>query len=60
MISADDIRALRARLRETQEQFANRFCVDRFYVVAWEQFGIASSPEIERDMQKLINGGNSQ
>ena len=60
MISADDIRALRARLDENQEQFGQRFGLSRFDVAYWEKYGIASKPDLEHDMQKLINGGNSE
>lgn len=60
MILPADIRALRARLDENQTQFADRFGYSRFDVMYWEKYGIASAPELERDMQKLINGGNSQ
>lgn len=60
MISAADIRALRARLDETQETFGLRFGLPRFHVVYWEKYGIASEPRVEQDMQKLINVGNSQ
>ena len=60
MISAADIRALRARLDETQETFGLRFGLPRFHVIYWEKYGIASEPRVEQDMQKLINVGNSQ
>ena len=60
MISADDIRALRARLNETQEIFGQRFGLGRFDVAYFEKYGIASKPELESDMQKLINGRNSE
>jgi DNA-binding XRE family transcriptional regulator len=60
MILPADIRALRARLDENQETFGQRFGLSRFHVVHWEKYGIASEPELERDMQKLINGGNSE
>ena len=53
MISAGEIRALRAGLGETQEQFAKRFKLDRFYIVAWEKFGLATDAEINRIISEI-------
>lgn len=39
MVTAADIRAARARLDETQEQFSLRFGVDRSTIAKWEDFG---------------------
>jgi DNA-binding transcriptional regulator YiaG len=39
-ISAADIRAARARVDETQSQFAKRFGVDRSTVAFWEKAGL--------------------
>ena len=40
MITAADIRAVRARLDETQQQFGARFGVDRSTIAGWEKNGI--------------------
>jgi DNA-binding transcriptional regulator YiaG len=40
MIAAVDIRVVRARLHETQTEFARRFNVDQSTVCRWEQEGI--------------------
>jgi len=48
MIDAADIRALRARLDETQDQFGARFGVSRFRVIGWERNGFAGSDDFER------------
>ena len=53
MISAGEIRALRAGLGETQEQFAKQFKLDRFYIVAWEKFGMATDAEINRIIAEI-------
>jgi DNA-binding transcriptional regulator YiaG len=39
-VSAADIRAARARVDETQSQFAQRFGVDRSTVASWEKRGL--------------------
>ena len=39
MVTAADIRAARARIDETQEQFGSRFGVDRSTVSTWESKG---------------------
>jgi DNA-binding transcriptional regulator YiaG len=53
MIDAPEVRAIRARLNETQEIFGQRFGCSRFHVMSWEKYGIASSPEIERQIAEL-------
>lgn len=53
MISAADIRALRARLDENQEQFGQRFGLSRFHVLHWEKYGIASDPKLEQRISEL-------
>ena len=39
MATAADIRAARARINETQEQFGNRFGVTRWTIALWEDSG---------------------
>ena len=39
MVSANDIRAARARLHETQAEFAARFEVDQSTIANWEAKG---------------------
>lgn len=54
MIRAADIRALRAYLHETQEQFGKRFGRSRFTVIYWERFGIDDPrASVERIMGEL-------
>jgi DNA-binding transcriptional regulator YiaG len=53
MIAAADIRAIRARLKETQEKFGERFGTTRFHVMNWEKYGIADAPAIEQVLAEI-------
>jgi DNA-binding transcriptional regulator YiaG len=57
-ISAADIRAARARVDETQTQFASRFGVDRSTVAFWERRGLptkgAAPRMIEQELRNIV------
>ena len=59
MIAAADIRAIRARLKESQKKFAERFGTSRFHVMNWEKYGIADAPAIERVLSDINSDDKS-
>jgi DNA-binding transcriptional regulator YiaG len=53
-VTAADIRAARARIDETQSQFAIRFGVDRSTIAAWEKHGAPSRGAAKLLISKTI------
>ena len=53
MITPAKIRAIRAFLNETQEEFASRFKISRYVVIHWEKYGIVNQAVLERQMLSL-------
>ena len=53
MITASRIRAIRAHAGQTQEQFAERFAVNRYVVICWEEYGIAEYPSVEKMLSRI-------
>lgn len=53
MMTAPEIRAIRAYTHETQEKFAKRFGVNRYAVAFWESYGIADNPQYEKMLRAL-------
>lgn len=58
MITASEIRAIRAYLHETQAKFASRFGVNRYAVAFWEQWGIADNDRYETTLRALREAQN--
>ena len=53
MIRPAKVRAIRAHLNETQEEFGRRFGVTRYVVMHWEKFGLVDQPALERSLIDL-------
>ena len=53
MIRPAKVRAIRAHLHETQEEFGARFRVTRYVIMSWEVYGIVDQPKLERSMLDL-------
>lgn len=54
MVTAADIRAARARLDETQAEFAQRFGVDRSTIASWEKGGPPVRGAAKIALQRVI------
>lgn len=59
MMTAPEIRVIRAYLHETQAQFAARFGVNRYAIAFWEQWGIADNPQYEKKLRALREAQNA-
>lgn len=58
MVTAADIRATRARLDETQTEFARRFGVDRSTVACWEKAGPPGKGAAKMALQRMCDEVN--
>ena len=53
MIRPAKIRAIRAHLNETQEDFGKRYHVTRYLVMHWERYGIVDNAVLDRSLIEL-------
>ena len=54
MLSASEIRALRAHLNENQEAFARRLGVPKYTVIVFEQYGMNGETPLELRIKEII------
>lgn len=59
MLSADDIKNARAKTRETQAKFAERFGVDQSTIHRWEQDGPPQTGPAARGIEVIIEELNA-